>query len=215
MGRPTRGVRAEPVGRGDRHADIPLEGPCKYAAMQNPPGAGSLNEGEATMGHCPPHMVPGERGPPSPSGVRTSVQSVRRARGGRSARPQAVPGRLCVQRRMGGVSAGVEETGRRVWRHRLRCDAVCVWERGGGGQAAHLRELTLFRRPMSCERRGSRVPVILPDGRPDGQVGRVPRLCLPGPGVPPPLSCDGGGEGEDGGIAHHPGPRVKGPRMPC
>jgi hypothetical protein len=59
VGRPTRGVRAEPVGRGDRHADIALEGPCKHAAVQNPPGAGSLNEGEATMGNCPPHMVPG------------------------------------------------------------------------------------------------------------------------------------------------------------
>ncbi len=52
------GVRAEPVGRRDRHAEIPLEGPWKYAAVQNPPGAGTLNEGEATMGHCPPHMVP-------------------------------------------------------------------------------------------------------------------------------------------------------------
>ncbi len=40
-------VHAEPVGRVERHADIPLGGPCKYAAMQNPPGAGSLNEGEA------------------------------------------------------------------------------------------------------------------------------------------------------------------------
>jgi hypothetical protein len=59
VGRPTPGVRAEPVGRGDRHADIPLEGSCKYAAVQNPPGAGSLNEGEATMGNCPSYMVPG------------------------------------------------------------------------------------------------------------------------------------------------------------
>ncbi len=85
----------------------------------------------------------------------------------------------------------------------------------GGGQVAHLPELTLLRCPKSYERRGSRVPVILPIGRPDGQAGRVTRLCLPEPDVPPPLSCDGGGEGEDGGIAHHTGPRVKGPRMPC
>ncbi len=68
MGRATRGVRAEPVGRGDRHADIALEGPCKYAAVQNPPGAGTLNEGEATMGNCPPHMVPGGARPAGAQG---------------------------------------------------------------------------------------------------------------------------------------------------
>ncbi len=44
VGRPRRGVRAEPVGRGDWHADIPTEGLCKYAAVQDPPGAGSLGE---------------------------------------------------------------------------------------------------------------------------------------------------------------------------
>ena len=65
----------------------------------------------------------------------------------------------------------------------------------GGGQAAHLPELTLLRRLKSCERRGSRVPVVFPNRRPDGQAGCVSGLCLPKPDVPPPLSCDGGGEG--------------------
>jgi hypothetical protein len=89
------------------------------------------------------------------------------------------------------------------------------WSGAGGGQAAHLADLTLLRRPKSCERRGSRVPVILPNGRPDGQAGRVARLCLPEPDIPPPLSCDGGGEGEDGVLPTIQGRGSKGHGCPA
>jgi hypothetical protein len=77
VGHPTRGVRAEPAGRGDRHAGIPFEGPCQHAAVENPPGAGSLNEGEATM-QLSPHMVPEG---PRPAVARQSedVRAVREA----------------------------------------------------------------------------------------------------------------------------------------
>ncbi len=62
--------------RGDRHVDIPI-GPCKHAAVQNPPGAASPNEGEATMGNCPPHMVPGGARPAVAR--RTDVREFREA----------------------------------------------------------------------------------------------------------------------------------------
>jgi hypothetical protein len=61
-----------------------------------------------------------------------------------------------------------------------------------GGQAAHLSALTVLSRRKPCERRGGRVPLIRPNGRPDVQAGGVCWPCLPNPAVPPFLSCDGG-----------------------
>jgi len=54
----TRGVPAEKVSRGDIHANVPLEGIRKKAAMQYPKGASSLHEGEPTVGDSPPNMGP-------------------------------------------------------------------------------------------------------------------------------------------------------------
>ncbi len=53
VGWPTRGVCGEPVGSVHQLADIPLESPYKYTTVQNPPGAGSLDEREASMSNRP------------------------------------------------------------------------------------------------------------------------------------------------------------------
>jgi hypothetical protein len=201
----THGVRAEPVGRGDRHADIPLEGPCEDAAVQNPPGAGSLHKGDRPLCATAPHTwCQGERGRPSPGGVRMSVQSVKLARGRRP--PSS--GSLAAMRSAtdGRVTDGCGG---------IAFSATPFAGKSGAGGGSGGGKLTLLRRPESCERRGSRVPLVFPNRRPDGQAGCVSQLCLPKPDVPPPVSSDGGGEGEDGGTAHHPGARVKGPRMLC
>jgi hypothetical protein len=214
VGRPTRGVRAESVGRGDRHADIPLEGSCEDAAVQNPPGAGSLHKGQATMRNRPPHVVPGGA---KPAVARRSedVRAVCEA----SPRGPAPP---ALERFPGGYAFCDGWAGhRRVSRSRgggcggIAFSVTPFARKSGAGGGSGGGKLTFLRRPKSCERRGSRVPVVFPNRRPDGQAGCVSPLCLPKPDVPLPLSGDGGGEGEDGGTAHHPGAKVKGPRMLC
>jgi hypothetical protein len=170
------------------------------------------------MGNCPPHMVLGGARP-AVSQRSEDVRAVREAcpRGAGPPALERFPGGYAFRDGWAGIRRVARELGGGCGGIGLVATPFACGSRAGGGQAAHLPELTLLRRPKSCERRSSGVLVILPNlnGRPDGQAGRVARLCLPEPDIPPPLSCDGGGEGEDGGIAHHPGPRVKGPRMPC
>jgi hypothetical protein len=134
------------------------------------------------MGDCPPHMVPG--------GARPAVaQRSEDVRAVREACPRG-PGPPALERFPGGYAfrdgwARYRRVARELGGGRGGIGSVATplacRSGAGGGQAAHLPELTLLRRPKSCERRGSRVPVILPNGRPDGQAGRVARLCLPEP----------------------------------
>ncbi len=159
-----------------------MKAPVKKQPCRNPQAQARSTKERPTWATAAHTWCQGERGPPPPpGGAWTSVQSVRRARGG----PGRPPSSSSLEATRsptdwGGVSVGAEGTGRWVWRHRLpRAAFECRSGPGaGGGPAAHLPELTLHRRPKSCERRGSRVPVILPNGRPDGQAGCVARLCL-------------------------------------
>jgi hypothetical protein len=143
------------------------------------------------MGNRPPNMVPGGAGP-------VVAQRSEDVRAVREASPRG-PGPPALERFPGGYAFRNGRAGYRRVAKRWGggCGSIAFpatplarGRRAGSGRTAHLLELTLLRRPKSCERRGRRVPVILPYGRPNGQAGGVPRLCLPEPDVPPSLSCD-------------------------